>query len=390
MINAIIQKLKAINPWHFLWISVIASEIFALLLTVMFSLLFFGRVYSNILLVVAFDAFFVPLLVAPVVIYSIKETTKLAELNELLQKTVNEQKRTENLLVRSKQDWEDTFNTITDIITIHDRDFNIIRANRAAEQLLQLPDVQSHKAIKCFRHYHGTDCPPEGCPSCDCLKTGNPASFELFEPHLKMFIEIRAIARLNEKKEIIGLIHVVRDITERRKIEDTVKNAKAEWETTFDNASELIALVNKDVKILRCNKSFAEFVSKPIRDLAGYNILELIPIDQKQIQPGMPATKTEVKTNNGEWLYISYYPILNEKEEFLRGVVVCTDITDLKYTQDKLIQSEKELQERVAELEDFYNMSIGRELKMKELKEKNKQFESYIKKLETKITDHKN
>ncbi|MEW6715032.1 MAG: HAMP domain-containing protein, partial [Nitrospirota bacterium] len=33
------------------------------------------------------------------------------------------------------QDWESTFNSITDIITIHDKDFNIIRSNKAAEEI---------------------------------------------------------------------------------------------------------------------------------------------------------------------------------------------------------------------------------------------------------------
>lgn len=240
------------------------------------------------------------------------------------------------------------------------------------EKLLKLPDLEFNTVTKCFRHYHGTDSPPDGCPSCDCLKTGKAASFELFEPHLNRFIEIRAIARLNKDKEIIGLIHVVRDITERKKIEDAIKNADVEWEATFDSASELISIVDRDSNILRCNNSFAEFVNKPLNELTGYNLLELIPIDPVQIKPGMPATKIEAKTKYGNWLFISYCPILDEKGEFSRGVVICTDITDIKFTQNKLIESEKELNNRVTELEDFYNMAVTRELKMNGLKEKNK------------------
>jgi len=50
-------------------------------------------------------------------------------------------------------------------------------------------------------------------------------------------------------------------------------------------------------------------------------------------------------------------------------VTVCEDITERKQIEEKLKKSEQELQKRVTELEDFYEMAVGRELKMKELKE---------------------
>ncbi|MBI5633786.1 MAG: PAS domain S-box protein [Nitrospirae bacterium] len=132
---------------------------------------------------------------------------------------VTERKRLEEELFRSQQDWEYTFNSITDMVTVHDKDFNIILANKAAEKILGLPLLEKLNDRKCFSYYHGTDHAPEGCPSCGCLQSGESASFEVFEPHLNMFIEIRAIPRFDSSRNLIGLIHVVRDITERKKAE---------------------------------------------------------------------------------------------------------------------------------------------------------------------------
>jgi PAS domain-containing protein len=112
-------------------------------------------------------------------------------------------KEAEQLLYVVKQDWEDTFNAITDMVTVHDADFNIIRANKAAEKLLGLP-VISMKRDKCFHYYHGEECPPPGCPSCACLKTGQPATFEVFEPHLNMYIEVTAIPRFDRDNNIVA------------------------------------------------------------------------------------------------------------------------------------------------------------------------------------------
>ena len=54
------------------------------------------------------------------------------------------------------QDWESIFNIVTDGITIHDADFNIIRANRSAWEMLGLQLRDGIPPAKCFRYYHGT------------------------------------------------------------------------------------------------------------------------------------------------------------------------------------------------------------------------------------------
>jgi two-component system, cell cycle sensor histidine kinase and response regulator CckA len=127
-------------------------------------------------------------------------------------------------LVQATNDWEDTFNTVTDMITVHDADFNIVRANKAAMEGLGLPNLVGLLTPKCFTFYHGTTDPPAGCPSCACLKTGQPAAFELFEPHLNAFLEIRAMPRMDGGGKQIGLIHVVRNVAERKQAEARIEH----------------------------------------------------------------------------------------------------------------------------------------------------------------------
>ena len=135
---------------------------------------------------------------------------------------ITERKRMEEQIYQTRKEWEEVFNTITDMITVHDADYNIIRSNKAAEQMLKLPFLEN-ELVKCFEYYHGTECPPERCPSCQCLTTGKAATSEIFEPHLNMFVEIRAIPRFDSKKNLIGLIHIVRDISEKKKHEEKIR-----------------------------------------------------------------------------------------------------------------------------------------------------------------------
>ncbi len=138
---------------------------------------------------------------------------------------ISDRKQMENQILQSKLDWEDTFNTITDMITIHDKDFNIIRANKAAADTLGLPALESGQ-VKCYQFFHGKDNPPDHCLSCDCFQTETPVAFETYEPHLDKFLEIRAMPRFDHDMQVKGLIHVIRDITERKKVEEALQRAE--------------------------------------------------------------------------------------------------------------------------------------------------------------------
>jgi signal transduction histidine kinase len=149
------------------------------------------------------------------------------------------QVKMEEMILHSPQDWEGIFNTITDVITIHDKDFNIIYANNAAKRLLALPELDISKLIKCYNYYHGTICPPKGCPSCDCVITGIPAVFELFEPHLNKHVEIRAIPRYDKERQIIGVIHILRDITERKHSEEELTSSREKLRNLADHLNSV-------------------------------------------------------------------------------------------------------------------------------------------------------
>jgi len=105
------------------------------------------------------------------------------------------------------------------IITFHDKDFNIISANKAAKEMLGLPSLIGNE-VKCYKYYHGKDSPPKQCPNCTCLLTRKPVFFEIFEPHLNKCIQIRAFPQFDKNYEFKGVFHFVRDITHECKILD--------------------------------------------------------------------------------------------------------------------------------------------------------------------------
>ena len=308
---------------------------------------------------------------------------------------ITEQKRMREMVNQARQDWENTFDSIPGIITIHDNDMNILKANIAAKEALKLEDLSSEQNNKCYHYYHGTDFPPEDCPRFECYRSDASSTIETYEPHLGKHIEVRTIRRVNDESETVGLIHIVRDITERKKIEyehnqlfASVTKAKIEWEETFDTVSEFIILIDKEFNIRRCNKSFAgyiglspnELIDRKCHDYFAPSDAQSLEHCKQLIRREEPMTHVEVKTRENHWFYLSHRPICDRNGSYLHTVVIATNITDLKIAQENLSNSEEELKMKVDDLEKFYDMAVGRELKMKKLKKEMKMLEDRYRK----------
>jgi signal transduction histidine kinase len=85
MISKTIEKLERINPWHFVWISVVSSELITFLLSSIQGRLWWMGVSRETLIIGAVDAMVVPLIVATVAIYFVKRIAELQKSNEQLQ-----------------------------------------------------------------------------------------------------------------------------------------------------------------------------------------------------------------------------------------------------------------------------------------------------------------
>jgi signal transduction histidine kinase len=85
MIGNLLDKMNSVNPWHFVWISIVFSEIITYVLSVLQGRLWWGAVSRETLLIGAVDALVVPLIVATFVIFFVKRAAELKKINEQLE-----------------------------------------------------------------------------------------------------------------------------------------------------------------------------------------------------------------------------------------------------------------------------------------------------------------
>ena len=160
-------------------------------------------------------------------------------------------------------EWENIFDSLSDAVTIHDDQFNIVAANRSARRMLGLPLSGNLPNTKCFRGYHGTEKPPAGCPSCRCAETLEETVSELFEPHLNRHLEIRALPRLDAHRRYVGVVHVVRDITNRRRAEEALRSSEEHFHLVVNATNDCMWDVDLRDGTVRFNKAYATAFGTP-------------------------------------------------------------------------------------------------------------------------------
>lgn len=118
--------------------------------------------------------------------------------------------------------YHDILDSILDGISILDKDLNIIFTNHAIEEWYdhQMP----LKGKKCFKAYHGRSEPCEVCPSIRTLKTGQK-DFDVVPmtgpEGVRGWLELYTFPLVDFRTgDVTGVIEYVRDITDRRRLEE--------------------------------------------------------------------------------------------------------------------------------------------------------------------------
>lgn len=131
---------------------------------------------------------------------------------------ITDRKLAEEKVRRAADEWRSTFDSITDMISIHDKDFKIIRVNMAFARAFKLHPRQVIGKT-CYELMHHSNKPCAFCPHQQTLDSKKPAIAEFFEPCLGVFVEISTSPIVNEKGEVISTVHIVKDITQRKELE---------------------------------------------------------------------------------------------------------------------------------------------------------------------------
>ena len=148
-----------------------------------------------------------------------EHTAELRIANEQLQQEITERKQAEEKIKHAAGEWRATFDSITDLVSIHDKDSRLVRVNKAyADVFKAKPKELLGKT--CYEIFHGRKEPVPNCPHKKTLETKKPVMVEFFEPHLGVHLQMSTSPIFNEKGDVLGSVHIAKDITKRKEADE--------------------------------------------------------------------------------------------------------------------------------------------------------------------------
>ncbi len=123
-----------------------------------------------------------------------------------------------NIVSHSQQEWRNTFDSITDMIAILDKEFTIVKANKAFAAYFGLQPQEVIKR-KCYELMHEGSSPIPNCPHHTTLTQKIAAAEEFLDKRTNRLFRVFTFPYHSPEGEIIGSIHISRDITEDKEKE---------------------------------------------------------------------------------------------------------------------------------------------------------------------------
>jgi len=176
-------------------------------------------------------------------------------------------------VLRSQRQWMNTFDSIHDIILAHDAGYRIIKANQVLlEQLSKsTADVMGNTCDSVLPHRFGEW---SGCPY--CATAGGEEFTEGADLCFGGFSVVSTSSYSEQGSQQKGVIHVVRDITDRR-------SAEEKYRLLFEQAQEGVYVAMPDGKLLDCNDAFLHMLGYSQREeLLARNLNADICVDAGQ------------------------------------------------------------------------------------------------------------
>lgn len=341
---------------------------------------------------------------------------------------ITDKKKSEEELKSTKQMMENIAEGITDSVYLLSLDRRILWANSAALKLTGLSNTEL-LGMHCYEATYNRNrpcAPPDApCAVAKVLKTNAPASTIHKCCDKKgnvQYAELFVYPVRNGKGKIIQFVHTIRDITDRKKIEDIIKENERRYRTLFEGSmfslwEEDLSEVKKFIDRLKASgvgdlrlhfKNNPEDVEKCARMVSIIDVNKatidfygaankkdfIISVGKSFLRNphrtfeeeilamadgrGVFEAETRTKTINGAEKYVLMKVSLAEgcEKSWSRAIISVIDISERKRNEKELKAINAELHAKIEDLEKFNKIAIGRELRMIGLKKRISELES--------------
>jgi PAS domain S-box-containing protein len=193
--------------------------------------------------------------------------------------------------------------------------------------------------------------------------------FEIGEENSeKKSIEINSVL-IRKENMPLGSLVIVRDITERKKKEEALRESEEKYKDLFESAMDAIVTLDLKGSITAVNSSILRFGYEK-EDLVGKNLLDFVSKeywpavmrDFSKVTQGEPVkNEVELAVPTGKIL-VEYHAGVIVKENNVAGVQInMRDVTERKKSEELLRESEERFRGLFESIQDPVGIFVGRE-----------------------------
>ena len=235
-----------------------------------------------------------------------------------LYKDITERKKAEEALRKSQQEFSSLFKSSPDALVYLDEEANILNINSHFTKLFgfTLEEVKGRNIDDGMIHLP------------DQIEEGKRLSKNGFEGRLNyetvrkkkdgtlfpVHISSAPVIIKGEKK---GFIAVYRDITERKKVEETLQKSQQEFASVFKNSPNALVYMDEEANILDINSRFTKLFGYTLEEIKGRNIYDGMIHPLNKIEEGKDLVKMAFTKG-----YLNYETIRKKKDGTLFPVSI--------------------------------------------------------------------
>jgi len=263
---------------------------------------------------------------------------------QAIMRDVTERKKAEEALRDSEKNWSDSFNSLEDVIILVNKDYTIEKINDSGLKLLG-KTREEVTVKKCYQAIHGLDAPCEFCPYERTLKTGKLESVDRYIGLFDKYFSIKSSPISNERGEILGFVDLMRDVTEKKKAEEALRESEEKYRELLNGMNDTAWVIDLDGNIIDVNDSAVEVMGYSREELLSIGLTgidsNLDPEEIKGLAKGMPADKIQVfetvhTTKDGKKIPVEISSSLVTYRGKQAILSIARDITERKKAEEKL------------------------------------------------------
>ena len=148
---------------------------------------------------------------------------------------ITETKKAQEAIVLAKREWELTFDSVPDLISIIDDRFRIMRLNKAMANRIGVAPPRAI-GLKCHDCFDCGETPPSYCPHAKALETGEEQTIEIPNQCFGGEFLVTVSPLYNDEGALRGGVFVARDVTLLKQVEEALRESEERYRNIFNNA----------------------------------------------------------------------------------------------------------------------------------------------------------